>query len=291
MSLSTRVVTITPQKAAEMLASNSANRPPKGAAIKRYAEDMREGRWVTNGEAIIIRDDGVLLNGQNRLLACIEADVSFETLVVTGIAPAALDSIDIGQSRSLADQLHWRGVSNAATVAATTKWGWRYDDMVKHGRRQLGPFQKPRDVELAYFDKHRRYLDAASATLIGLRKRIPGPQSHSMFVHFLVHRFAGLDKADAFYNAVAYDSEGETGAPALLKEWLLARTTIGSRPTPTQAVAIQIKAARFWLAGEEPKQLLWKRAGKRGAEAFPRIDGPAWGKTSAEAHARAEKDA
>ena len=119
-------------------------------------------------------------------------------------------------------------------------------------------------------------FDAASASIIPLRRRIPGMQSVPLFVHFLVHRFAGLDNADAFYNAVAYDSENEDDAAAVLKEWLLNHNTYGSRPPSNTVAAIHVKAARAWLSNEKPRALLWKRGGdKSRAEPFPRIDGEA----------------
>lgn len=271
----TEVRTITPEDAAELLNRNVGNRPPKGGAIKRYAADMRAGRWILNGEAIILRKDGTMLNGQNRLMACIRARTPFTTLVVSDVSDEAMDTIDIGMGRTLADQLHWRGITtNAPTIAAAVKWMHRYDRMVAEKRKQFAMESIPREEELAYFDKYRALIEGSTAAILPLRRRIPGPQSIPLFVHFLLSRYKGSDVADDFYNQVAYESADDSPAKKL-KDWLLDRGTVMARPSPIMVAAIHVKAARFWMAGAAPSKLMWKRTSKTLGERFPRIDDPA----------------
>lgn len=271
--LTAQIVSMTPEWAAELLKANDVNRPAKRAAIKRYAQDMKAGKWVLNGEAIIVREDGMLLNGQNRLYACIEAGVAFPTLMVANANGMALDTIDIGVSRSLGDQLHWRGVSNATTVAAAVRWAYRYDEMVERKLKNLGGTIPARDVELEFFDKHRQYFDAAMASVLPKRRRIPGSQAIPIFVHFLIGRYKDTDTADSFYEAVAFDIGDDDNPAALLKDWLANHTRIFNRPSPTTYAAMHVKAARLWITGETVGRLLWKRTGDyKHAEAFPRID-------------------
>ncbi|WP_198374095.1 hypothetical protein [Neoroseomonas rubea] len=46
---------------------------------------MREQRWLLNGIPVVFSRDGVLLDGMQRMLACVEARCGFETLIADGI--------------------------------------------------------------------------------------------------------------------------------------------------------------------------------------------------------------
>lgn len=111
---------ITPAMAKRMLEGNTNNRKAKFVRIHRYAADMAAGRWQITGEAIKF-NGSQLLDGQNRLYACIEADTPFTTVVVRGLEDDAMDVLDSGAVRTTADALALRGYSNTAQVAAAAK--------------------------------------------------------------------------------------------------------------------------------------------------------------------------
>lgn len=271
MALKYEVVEITPERARKLLERNQINRPIKGAAVKRYAADMAAGNWVLNGEAIIQRSDGMLLNGQNRLHACLEADVPFSTLFVSGVNGDAMDTIDTGISRSFGDQLHWKGVSSSSEVSAAVKWLYRYDYMVEHGMKQLqAPLTPPAGSWMATFDTYEPHFTSAAALIIPIKRQLPGPTGVHLFVHVLLSRTHSFEKADRFWNEVAYGSEDS--AATVLKDWMLARRGPYQKAPISVTAAVEVKAARMWLKGRVPKTLLWKRPSKFKGEAFPRID-------------------
>src|SRR4051794_4301498 len=73
-----RRVWITPELARAILTDlNKGTRTKKPEEIRRYANDMKDGRWVMTGESIKFGTDGLLKDGQNRLSACVQANVSF----------------------------------------------------------------------------------------------------------------------------------------------------------------------------------------------------------------------
>lgn len=89
-----KVVTVTPQMAKMWLDLHNTDnfRKPTNSSIDQYAEDMRDGRWQLNGESIVFSDDGVLLNGQNRLYACVRSQANVHINVVVG--PPHTEEID-----------------------------------------------------------------------------------------------------------------------------------------------------------------------------------------------------
>lgn len=118
------LVTITPDMAREFLSHNTDNRHIRKAAIRTYAEDMENGRWFLTTDAIGFDKNGVLINGQHRLLACIEAGVSFQSFVDYGLDASAFSAIDNGVSRSASDGM--RDVANASTAAACVKAAYAF---------------------------------------------------------------------------------------------------------------------------------------------------------------------
>ncbi len=106
---------ITPDVAAAMLELNVNNRNPKREPICRAILD---GEWSLNGATIVFSDDGELLDGQNRLMACVEAGIPIVTIVVRGVGKSAQLTMDMGVKRQVADFLKMRGYKEASTVAA-----------------------------------------------------------------------------------------------------------------------------------------------------------------------------
>jgi len=113
-----RVERITPDLAAQYLETNTGNRKIKRSAVASYARAMKRGLWELNGEAIVFDADGKLMNGQNRLNACIQAQVPFDTWVTRGVRRTAMPTLDSGVNRSVADFLSIQGQKMATRMAA-----------------------------------------------------------------------------------------------------------------------------------------------------------------------------
>jgi hypothetical protein len=102
-----KIEIIYPRRAEKLLENNSGNRNPKPNAIARYARYMKQRMWMLTGQPIIISDTGRLLDGQNRLFACIKSGIAFETVVVYGISDKAFKAMDQNVVRTKADITGW----------------------------------------------------------------------------------------------------------------------------------------------------------------------------------------
>lgn len=280
MAISTSVETITPERAADLLAKNTMNRKLRRSVVERYARDMTRGQWKINGEPLLFNGDGTLFNGQHRLHACIAAGVPFETVIVSGLPADVMPTIDTGSSRSLGDYLGLQGAANASVVAAMVQWSMRYDTMVDKGTRQLvtkGVFT--RADQIAFVERHEDLLAASAEIVIGANKLLLGPPAIFAFVHFVASRDAHVPKrkVDDFITYTCDPAGLESGeGPALLRAWLLTSQSksVHRRPVPVVVAAHVAKAARIWLNGEQLKVLKWGRgSGHYKGESFPRIVG------------------
>jgi len=97
------IATVTPFLASNWLATNDGNRRLRPGVVDRYARAMKDGDWSLTPEPIIIADTGRLLNGQHRLRALVQANVSLRMLVVTNVSEDVFLALDRGQPRSFVD--------------------------------------------------------------------------------------------------------------------------------------------------------------------------------------------
>lgn len=117
-SVASERIVVTPEIASAWLDKNTHNRRRSSSHVSRLARDMKNGHWSWTGDPIRFSHDGVLLDGQHRLAACIEAGVPFETTVIYNLPPSIQPRIDTGKPRSAADSLTLMG--QQASIALTS---------------------------------------------------------------------------------------------------------------------------------------------------------------------------
>lgn len=118
----TRFVLMTPRLAKFILEEyNVENRPVSKINLQKLVKEMNDGHWAFNGDTIVFDYNGYLRNGQHRLHACIESNISFPVLVVSGLQPSSFMTMDIGRKRNGTDVLSIEGIKNAANASSAVK--------------------------------------------------------------------------------------------------------------------------------------------------------------------------
>lgn len=102
------IVQMTPERAERLLDQNTRNRSVKPAREKNYSGQMKNGDWRVDGNTVKVGRDGVLLDGQHRLYAIVESGTTQTVILITGLEPEAMETIDTGVSRTLSDLLKLR---------------------------------------------------------------------------------------------------------------------------------------------------------------------------------------
>ena len=113
--------TITPERAAEYLRVNVNNRKIRPLRVKTIASDIAAGKWQWNGQPIIFDTEGLLIDGQHRLTACVQAGKPIVTDVRRNVPRSCMSTIDIGTPRTTADLLIGKGRTSANERASTIK--------------------------------------------------------------------------------------------------------------------------------------------------------------------------
>lgn len=96
-------IMVTPQMAEELLNRNTHNRPLRPGVVESYARDMKAGRWQRNAQPVTIDWNDAIHNGQHRLFAVVESGVTVPLMILSGLDPATVLTVDTGVARSYAD--------------------------------------------------------------------------------------------------------------------------------------------------------------------------------------------
>ena len=120
--------TIAPEEAKTILAKcNTHNRQMSQYHVDFLASEMKHGRFKDNGDAIRFDVNGNLIDGQHRLAACVKSGVPLvDVIVVLGLDPDAIDTIDSGKKRSASDKVHLRGYARSKNLAAVARMRLAY---------------------------------------------------------------------------------------------------------------------------------------------------------------------
>lgn len=98
-----RTVTITPEKARELLSRNHGNRAIRATNVDYLTRQIADGRWHLTNDAIAVARSGRLLNGQHRLTAIASGKRSVPCLLLEDLDEAAYIAMDIGSRRNMSD--------------------------------------------------------------------------------------------------------------------------------------------------------------------------------------------
>lgn len=272
LQITNEVETITPQKAKTMLVDNTRNRGVKRELIRRYKEDMLANRWHLVGAPIVLASDGTILDGQHRLLACVQSGVSFAAYVMRNVPKEHQVAIDTGKSRGLKDVLHIRGETNFSSLAAAVNAHWKWSNNYVLNWGVAPTIQQALD----WLDANpglRTSFDAARP----LHYR-PLMMPASVATPFAYEAFKiDHELASEFIESVSQRSGNGNSDPTIkLYDWFLKRSQRRherGRPGPVVCLAIAIKAWNAYVAGNDVTFLVWRRAGKQ-AEPFPKMNEP-----------------
>jgi hypothetical protein len=259
------IVQVTPALAAEWLALNTHNRHPRRNVVNAYAADMSDGHWQFNGDAIRFDDDGKLIDGQHRLAASIEADVTLPMLVVRGLAPSTQETVDGGAKRMFADVLKLRGEVNSTSLAAVTRRVTLWEAGARRSEINVQATNAQMSATLDKYPWLRDIIVPAKLTAEGSRLT----PSVAGLCWWLFTRIDGED-AEAFMARLRDGQHLAAHDPVYELRQAIAKTQVGSvgSRSPVYLTAITIKAWNAYRRGGQVTSISYRPGGAQ-PEKFP----------------------
>lgn len=258
-------VMLTAAMAATLLTGNTKNRNVIKSYLKSLEHVLLSGEWRFNGEPIIIAATGRVLDGQHRLMACVNTGIPIDTIIVRGVDEEVFPTIDRGVTRTVGNVLSIDGVEHYNSVAAAMKvfhtfcrtggqvydgGGWRSDFSASTARELL--------------EKHPGIRESVKKT-----NGCNHFKSKSLLagLHYILSR-SNESAADELLDVLSSGATEKDRPFNVLREHMiyarLNRVTMGNR----SAAAKTIRAFNAEMTGEWIKRLAWKPDGQ-----FPRVVG------------------
>jgi hypothetical protein len=264
-----KLMTVDSDMAEVMLERNQndewKNRPHSDRGQLRYIRSMKQG-WKLTGEPIIFSKSGNLLNGQNRLMACVKAGASFQTLVVFGIDDDAFKFMDIGIARSAGHIFAIEDIPNYNAMSAAARVLYAY---YKVKGWSGGNIDVENDDLLSFYHDHER-LQNSYKYGAKLHKELRLAGRWSIFCHYICAQ-KSRQLADDYFDALATGAgiTAKSATFAVRKRLLASALSTSERLSDVHASAFIIKG---WNAVRDGRQLgviKW-RTEQSPDEAFPR---------------------
>ena len=244
---------ITPERAEKILASSPGNRKSKTIKIERYASQMKDGKWCLVPDHIAIDENGLLINGHNRLMAVIKANISVLMQVDYNIKRSDMPNIDIGSVRSSADMLSFlfTSIENYTMVAGAVRMliPW-----FKNG--ETGIIQN--DVLLVTNAEIIDFVYENEEEIINTRITKPfiGSPSVVFAACFVLNRICREDSTKFFYG-LKTGYELSKGSPILALREQITRRVYKSNTDRIEMFAKTFKAWNLWRNDKICGSLRW----------------------------------
>lgn len=264
-----------PADARELLKLNTHNRRLNERNVLVWAQEMEEGRWRSNGEAIKISESNVLLDGQNRLTALTlqREDMRLEFLVVSGLADEVQSTMDQGESRSLAQQLTLAAIEADKPLAAALRlhllWtrGQLFLDTKNSRKYTTAPamvdYAKNHVSTVELMRQARRYRQA------------PLKESLVLVAFAVLSEQHGQEQAAQFFQGLMDGVNLAPGSPILaLRNRLVNIKADRIRVTNQTLLGYVVQAFNAWTAGRPMAKVQRPKDGYWTAENFPKVKPP-----------------
>ena len=234
MTKSSSIVTMTPEWAERLLATNTNNRTVSKNAVNAIVRDMEAGHFRLNGESIKLDEEGNLVDGQHRLNACVVSGVSFDTWLTLGLTREDKLTLDRGRPRGVGDNLAIAyGVNGGRQVAAAVR------NLVIFAKQDLSANPTASEIK-EILDIHPKIVDSA----VGMLNVVPARPSVIAAIHYIGGQFHKKpEDADKFVHVFRTGlPEYEGDAAHMVRELLLKEKARGVRGTTFRHYSLMANA-------------------------------------------------
>ena len=268
----TKTLLLDKEMAEALLGFNTANRGVSQRKVERLVHQMKSGEFENTGEPIILSAEGVLNDGQHRLMALAQADVEVEMDLRFGIARRAFRKTNTGTSRTGGDVLVIRGVVGGAAVAQAVRLLILYRRGLPEAVRD---FVTNAEIDQAF--QGWKGIEAVGRQVAGYAFPRGVRSTPLLSTAYLASRGPGKERLAAWLETLATGlAAGKTDPAYMLRERLMRGVdqAVGTRESMLGRFALMVLSWNAFAAnqGMAARELRWSATGKTTAP-FPIADG------------------
>ena len=266
---------MSPTQAQELLDKhNTRNRTTRPRVVEEYTRSILQDRWQDHYlNTAAVGTDGVLIDGQHRLMAIVAANKAVPFGVEWDCSPEIVEIIDRGSPRRVDDLpalAHIPNKSQVATVARVLLGEYEgfalydYTGPSRFSHQEIGDFLLKNEDDI---------LAGQAMVKHGLSLKVQRKAIAVFAIRAL--RLHSTESVDDFLTALGTGAGLAMGDPRLAaRQWFM---RYGPDDRKWEAhYSILVKAFNSWLKGETESKYFkaWDRLGTNAASNFPDIDKP-----------------
>ena len=259
-----RVLKVTPAMAEKFLALNTHNRGVRAKHVDWLAYMMLKGEWHRTGEPLRFykkysSKDAVLMDGQHRLLAVVQANKTIEFEVIDELPGDSFQYMDQGRPRSAADVLHIEGYKNTNILGGIARTCYIYSvNGIEACCRVMGRGGGARKASnqeiLAFVNEHAKTLEAAQKATISHMAHISKQYSILGGCYWIFHKKAAQDTERFFTGLGEGAGLGKTSPVLHMRNVWLAQ--VATRKKGYRANDLFIMMIQAWNLFRDKRQVL-----------------------------------
>lgn len=253
MAISCKTKTITPERAKELLDRTADagvnNRKASSKTVSRYADEIKNGKWKLNSESIKLDENGYVLDGQHRLLACIQANTPFQTIVMKGVPRDTFDTIDCGRARTGTQVLRMSGVQYHTVITGIINGLAEFHSYGHMATKER--VMSPASVLEEYNSRSAEYDEAARfAMRVTIESRAMTTKMVGVLYFALVHDYnVPKAKAEKFFTAITSFGSADNEVLEKMRRWNLSNRD--KKVAPKLRIAYVIRSWNAYAAGDK----------------------------------------
>lgn len=265
-NVSITIQTITPGLAKKWLeTTNTNNRNLRKRKVSQYAAMMTRGQWLADGDTYKWDVNGVLLDGQHRLAAIVEANHTVKDAVVMhGLPPESFKVLDSGMMRTPGDALG-NNVASKGHKASAIRLLYVIELMEADPRRSDNMTAVTRTDISDYYADYTADMDHCTKMGDKIYSAFKGGNRSAWiaFVH-LAQKASPLHAEEFLEGVLSGANLDKNDARLALRNWLANARRL---PTAGAHLGMLIKAWNNWMTGVTRTSMLF-----RDEEKFPTLE-------------------
>lgn len=257
------IIFITPDIAKEMLTHNINNRPVSRSTVAQYKSEMERGLWMETGSSIQFADDGRLIDGQHRLLALVEANKSFNFVVVGSVDKLAFKHIDKNKQRRISEnmatdsRINGYESKNFNALASSIKLAWNLSRGHSTSRSGTGSLQITSSESISEYLAHKDIYDKATSMAMRCYQKLnfmTRQEVGGIYAFLVIYKMHDESKVREFFTELFFGHE--VLITTLLRDRLIKdRISKSGRMTKGFRMALIAKAWNAFIADRKLKTL------------------------------------
>lgn len=272
-----QILLVSPEMASDWLSHRTydRNRKISKAIVGKYMADMKGGRWKTTRQGLIFDTDGKIIDGQHRLAAVANGEVTVAFWVYPFESRDTFEVLDQGYKRLPA---HLLGVPNANTVAAGARYLAALADEDTWEMHRFGRVTTPEIYSVVQeWPELSRY--SVPVNEIRIATWITGAPHLSVLAQAARTEYGTPEKIEAWRTGLLTGQDLASTDPRLQlrNRFTRAHQVMSGSKNRTLVYSLITKAWNAFAEGKETSVLRWA-----GSERIPPVLGFDWAKHNAD---------